>query len=241
MPATNPYYQDQFTGQPGQSAKAEQVNSELQGVQSGFDGVNIDILRALKCPAGESPIDLPDAATRAGLWLRFDIDGNPEVVTTPLNVRGNWVGNTTYGVGDAYNSTPNGSLYYVKTAYTSGATFGATDLANTSIIVNLTGLFFTTPVVMVGPASATCAAGKNYGCDTAGGALTFTLPTAALGDSPVSFTYLAGASSTVTINAAAGQFINGTSQTQLIMNITGFSTSLQYWGASYGWRVRTMG
>jgi hypothetical protein len=241
MPATNPYYQDQFTGQPGQSAKAEQVNSELQGVQSGFDGVNVDIVRALKAPSGETLADMPNAAARAGLWLRFDTNGNPEVVTTPLNVRGNWVANTAYGVGDAYNSTPNGTLYYVNTAYTSGATFGATDLANTSIMVNLTGLFFTTPVVVTGPATTVCAAGKNYGCNSIGGALTFTLPTAALGDSPVSFTYLGGAASTVTINAAAGQFINGVSQTSLVMDITGFSTSLQYWGASYGWRVRTMG
>lgn len=241
MPATNPYYQDQFTGQPGQSAKAEQVNSELQGVQSGFDGVNVDILRALKVAVGETLNDLPNAAARAGLWLRFDANGQPEVVTTPLNVRGNWLASTAYAVGDAYNSTPNGSLYYVKTAYTSGATFGATDLANTVIIVNLTGLFFTTPVVVVGPATTTCAAGKNYGCNSAGGNLTFNLPTSALGDSPISFTYLSGSASTVTINAAAGQFINGTSQTQLVMNLTGFSTSLQYWGASYGWRVRTMG
>jgi hypothetical protein len=241
MPATNPYYQDQFTGQPGQNAKAEQVNSEFQGVQSGFDGVNGDILRAIKGAIGETLNDLPAAVSRAGLWLKFDAEGQPTLATTPLNVRGMWAASTAYNVGDAFNAEPNGTLYYVMTAYTSGATFGATDLANTQKIVDLTGLFFTTPVVVTGTATVAAQAGKNYGCDSSGGNITINLPTATLGDSPVSLTYLAGAASTVTVNAAAGQHINGVTQTQLVMDLTGFSTSLQYWGPSYGWRVRTMG
>lgn len=242
MASTNPYYQDNFTGQPGQSAKAEQVNSELTGVQAGFDGVSADVKRALLATVGEALNNLPNAAARAGLWLKFDVNGQPVLASTPLNVRsGGWAANTVYAVGDAYTSSPNGTLYYVKTAYTSGATFGATDLANTTVLSNLGGLYFSTPTIVSGPATTATTVSKNYGCDSTGGNLIFNLPSAALGDSPVSFTYLAGAASTVTINAAAGQYINGSTETQLVMDTTGFSTSLQYWGATYGWRVRTMG
>lgn len=244
MANTNPYYQDQFSGQPGQTAKAEQVDTEFQGAQSGFDGVFADVTRAIKGAAGEDLPALPSAASRAGLWLKFDSSGNPVVVTTPLNVRGEWAPNTNYQVGDAYTGYPNGTLYYVQTAYTSGATFGSVDAANTVILSHLGGLFFTTPVIVAAPSggvTVAAVAGSNYGCDTSAGHITLNLPTAAIGDSPVSLTYLAGAASTVTVNSAPGQFIAGTTQTQLVMDLTGFSVSLQYWGPTYGWRPRVMG
>jgi len=189
---------------------------------------------------------LPAAASRQNKYLKFNSSGQPVLVNSPLNVRGMWAANTSYLVGDAYNSTPNGSLYFVQTAYTSGATFGATDLANTEIIVNLTGLLFTDPDIVAGPATVTMNAGNTYGTDSTGGAIVLNLYTAAIGDSPVNVTYLAGTltgSQTVTINAASGQFFGPAANniTQITLDITQANFSMQYWGATYGWQLRTMG
>lgn len=244
MPVTNPYYEEQFAGQAGQNAKAEQVKSEFDGVQAGFDGVLAVDKAAVQGQPGETLTLLPNAAARANKWVKFDASGNPIIVTAPFNFRGGWAASTVYADGDAFNAAPNGSLYYVTTPYTSGSTFGSTDLANTTVIVNLTGLFFTTPTQVIaisGGTTVAAAAGNTYGCDSTAGSITLNLPTATLGDSPVSLTWLGGSASTVTVNSASGQFIDGTSQTQLVMDLTGFSTSLQYWGSAYGWRPRVMG
>lgn len=242
---TNPYYQEAFQGQPGQTAKAEQVTSEYLGVQAGFDAVYLVNQHNLGVPTTDPALNLlPAAGVRASQWLKFDTNGQPIAVPSPLNPRGAWQPSTVYNVGDAYTAAPNNSLYYVKTGYTSGATFGSTDTTNTLVIVNLASLYFTTPVLEVaggGGLTFTAAAGNNYGLDSSAGNITVNLPVATFGDSPISFTYLGGAASTVTINAGSGQFINGNTQTVLTMDITGFMTTLQYWGATYGWRIRTMG
>lgn len=242
---TNPYYQEAFQGQAGQNAKAEQVKSEFDGVQSGFDAVLLVNQHAIAVPTSDPALNLlPTAASRANQWLRFDVNGQPILVSNPFNFRGAWNATTVYHVGDAFTAAPNGSTYYVTTQYTSGSSFGATDLANTSIMVNLGGLYFTTPQTVIGASGGSTIAtvgGITYGLDSTAGNITVNLPTANVGDSPVSLTYLAGAASSVTVNSTGGQFINGNTQTQVIMDITTYSCSWQYWGSTYGWRVRTMG
>ena len=244
MPS-NPYYQEAFQGQAGQSAKAEQVTAEFLGVQAGFDAVYGTAQRAIQAPASDPVLNLlPVAASRANQWLKFDANGQPIVVSSPLNPRGAWAPTTLYHVGDCFTAAPNGSLYYVQTQYTSGASFGSTDTTNSIVIVSLASLYFTIPVQEVaggGGLTVNGVAGNNYGCDSTSGNITLNLPVANVGDSPISLTYLGGSANTVTVNAGAGQFINGNTQTQLTMDITGFMTTFQYWGATYGWRVRTMG
>jgi hypothetical protein len=244
---TNPYYQQAFTGSAGQTARAEAVTTEYESVQAGFDGVWAAVQQAIHSgTAGEILTTLPNAASRINKYLKFDASGNPIVVSSPLNVRGMWAASTAYAVGDAYNSTPNGSLYFVQIAYTSGATFGATDLANTEVIVNLSGLLFTDPTVVTGPTTQAMVAGNTYGTDSRAGNIVLNLPTASVGDSPVNVTYLAGTltgSQLVTINVASGQFFGlaANNITQITLDITQANFSMQYWGATFGWQLRTMG
>lgn len=238
--ATNPFYQNTFNGAAGQIARAESVDAQCGGIQAGFDAM----LATIRGQPGETLGILPAAASRAGLWLKFDVNGNPTVVTTPLNVRGNWTANTAYNVGDAYNSSPNNTLYYVLTAYTSGATFGSTDLANTEILVNLTGLFFCNYQIVTGAQTVNAVAGQSYLLDSSGGNITINLPTGNLGDSPINITYLNGTltgSQLQTVVSAAGQYIMGNSQNTLSMDTVNYSSSLFYSNATYGWRLRTMG
>src|SRR5579864_653851 len=185
MPS-NPYYQDQFQGQAGQTAKAEQVQSEYQGVQAGFDAVYLVNQHQLGVPTTDPVLNLlPAAGVRANQWVKFDSTGQPIVAASPLNVRGAWAPATLYRVGDAYTSSPNGSLYYVTTQYTSGATFGATDLANTTVLVNLGGLYFVRNQLVTSAGTLNAVDGGSYLIDSSAGNIVIQLPTeSALGNSP---------------------------------------------------------
>lgn len=245
MPS-NPYYQNNFSGQPGQTARAEAVSTETGGIQAGFDGVNADVLRSLKGALGETLNALPPAANRQNKWMRFDANGQPVIVNAPFNYRGQWAPTTLYLVGDAYNAAPNGSLYYVQTQYTSGASFGATDTANATKIVDLTGLFFSAyKTITTGPATITATDGSSYAVDASLGDITINLPVeSVLGNSPINVTVVGGALTTgqlVTINAGAGQFIMGNTNNAVNVDVANASVSMFWAGAPYGWRLRTMG
>lgn len=246
MPVSNPYYQDTFSGQPGQTARAEAVNIELTGVQSGFDAVYVDTQRSIKTQDGDVLAALPIAASRINKWLKFDANGQPTLASTPLNVRGAWAPATVYSFGDAFNADPNGSLYYVTTGYTSGATFGATDLSHTTDIANFGGLYFAAyKAVTSGPATITAVDGGSYALDSSTGDIVVNLPVeAVLGNSPINLTHVGGSltgSQLITINAAAGQYIMGTSNATVNVDVANASVSMFWAGAAYGWRLRTMG
>lgn len=241
----NPYYNEDFSGQPGQTARAESVATEFDGVQAGFDSVEADMIRAIRTTvAGEVMAALPNVANRANKFLKFDSAGNPIAVTTPLNVRGVWVANTVYVIGDAYTSTPNGSLYYVKAGYTSGATFGVVDLANTVVLVNLGGLLFVNNIIINAAGTYPLASGQSILVDSSAGAIVFNLPTApVVGDSPVNITYIGGTltgSQTVTISSGANKIMGATDNT-LDLDITNASCTIMWAGVAYGWRLRVMG
>ena len=245
MAATNPYYQEQFQGQPGQTAKAEQVKSEFDGVQSGFDGVHSAIETAVQGQPGEVLTPLPAAATRANQWCKFDANGNPIAVTSPLNPRGNWAANTLYHVGDSYLAAPNSSTYYVTTQYTSGSTYGSTDTANTIVLVNLAGLLFFNNVIVNTPGTLNAQDGGSYMLDSSAGNIVVQLPNeGAVGTSPINLTHVGGSlgsGQTITVQSASGQYIMGASQNVLSMDVVNFSTSLMWGGTTYGWRLRSMG
>jgi hypothetical protein len=239
------YYTEAFQGQDGQTARAEQVKSELDSIATGFATAAIWDVSTLRGQIGETLNALPIAATRANMYVKFNSAGQPVLVTSPFNPRGAWAASTVYNVGDAYTSTPNGTLYYVKTTYTSGSTFGAADLAATIILSNQAGLFVA--AFSVQTTSFNAAAGGSYGCDSSGGNITVTLPPGNLGDSPVNVTQIGGSltgSQLLTIVPQSGQYIMGTSGTgtsTLSVDVSNASISLSYLGAAYGWRLRTMG
>lgn len=241
---SNPYYTEAFAGSAGQTALAEQVTSEFLGVQAGFLAVYDQMITAIQGQPGETLTPLGNAAARANNWMKFNASGNPIITASPLNPRGAWAASTLYNVGDAYTSTPNGSLYYVTTQYTSGATFGSTDTANTIVLVNLAGLFFANYSIVTGPATISPLAGQSFFTDSSGGDIVINLPTATLGDSPINITVVGGSltgSQLQTVNSASGQYIMGNTQTALAIDVANASMSFMYGGATYGWRLRTMG
>lgn len=241
MPSpTNPYYTENFQGVPGQTARAEQVTTEFDGVQAGFDGVAADIATALKAPSGETMTSLPAAITRANMFLKFDSNGNPIVVNGPFNWRGLWQPSTTYFVGDIVQIAAHQNLVICNVQHTSGLTYVGTDW---SVFLDLTGLMWVNYKQLFAGTYA-AVAGDSLLADSTGGNVVINLPVAAVGDSPINVTYIGGslaAGHTITINATGGQTIMGNTETQLALDVVNASMSLFYGGAGYGWRLRTMG
>lgn len=234
----NPYYTEAFSGQPGQTARAESVTSEFLGVQAGFDGVSADINRSIKGAANETLNALPVAASRANKWVRFDSAGQPIVVNAPFNWRGYWAPSTLYYVGDVVQIGVHKSLVYCTVQHTSGLTYAGT---NWSLFIDLTGVMFTQYYLITAAGSTQLATGDAAFIDSTAGAATLLLPASPnLGDSPVTVTYVAGPTSSVTISAGTNK-IMGTTDGTMVMDVTNFSVTLSWAGAAYGWRARTMG
>jgi hypothetical protein len=244
MAVTNRYYTDTFTGQAGQTARAESVSTELDGVQAGFDGVQADVDRSIKGPIGETALpDLPAAATRANNWLRFDASGNPIVVQAPFNWLGFWQPATVYFVGDVVQIGVNQDLVYCTTQHTSAGTYAA-DASNWSTFISLAGVQFLNYVVNNAAGTYAVPLRGAVFMDSSGGNQNYTLPVGTLGDSPCTLTHVGGtlaAGQAITITASGGQKIMGLSETVVNVDVANASISLSYAGSAYGWRLRTMG
>lgn len=239
---TNNYYTEQFQGQAGQTARAEEVTSEFDAVQGGFDKVATDTARSIKAPSGETLNDIPAALTRANKWLRFDANGQPIPVNAPFNWMGIWQPDVLYYVGDVVQKDVHQSLYYCETEHTSGASF---DDANWSTFIDLSGVAFFNYRIINTAGTHNLLAGDSVMVDASGGAITLALPASpVLGDSPINVTHVGGSlsgSQTIQIVTAAGTYFQGNVETTLTVDTTNASFSLSYGGPSYGWRLRVMG
>ena len=238
----NPYYSNTFAGQPGQSARAEDVNNQFTGVATGFTAVYTAVQSAVQGQSGEVLTPLPAAATRALKWLYFDSNGNPTLISAPFNWRGAWAPSTAYNVGDIVTAAPNNSLYLCNTAHTSGSTFSPTP--NWTLFVSLNGVFYANYQIVSGAATITATPGASYFTDSSLGDITINLPTGVLGASPINVTWVNGnlaTGQTQSIVAAAGQYIEGSTQNTLNIDTSPMSITLAYCNATYGWKLRTMG
>lgn len=239
---TNDFYTENFQGQAGQTARAEEVTSEFDSVQGGFDAVEVETKRAIKTPAGDVLNDLPAAGTRANQWLRFDANGQPITVKAPFNWASLWQQGVLYYVGDVVQKDVHQSLYYCTTQHISGATF---DDAKWSVFVDLSGVAFFNYRIINTAGSHNLLAGDSVMVDSSGGAITLALPASpVVGDSPINVTHVGGSltgSQTIQLVTAAGNYFQGNTETTLTVDTPNASFSLAYGGPAYGWRLRVMG
>lgn len=240
----NPYYTNAFAGQPGQTARAEDVSGQFQAVQAGFDGVLASVNHAIIAPAADPTLNLlPVAASRANQWLRFDANGQPLTVNAPFNWRGLWAPTTQYYVGDVVQIGTHQNLMYCTTQHVSAANYPA-DATNWSTFIDLTGIQWWNYYIVNSAGTTNLAVGDSVFVDSSGGNIILQLPTGVLGQSPINITHVAGSlgtGQTITIQSAAGQFIMGNSQNQVTVDVVNASMSLAYCNATLGWRLRTMG
>lgn len=233
----NPYFTENFQGQEGQTARADQVRNELIATESGFDGVNADVNRTVKGAVGETLAALPNAATRALKFLRFDAAGNPIAVQSGFTWRGDWAQSTIYAVGDVVRQGVYGSLFITTTAHTSSTSFNA---ANFSVLIDLTGLNVIRNEIKT--ASFTAIVGGDYAVDSSGGNVVITLPAApTILDAPINITHIGGtlgAGQTITV-ARNGKLIMGLAE-DLTIDAPNTSVSFMFIDDARGWRLRVL-
>ena len=233
----NGFYEQNFQGRAGQTARADHVSSELKGVTTGFDMVEEITKRVVRGASGESLAALPPAAARAGMYLRFNALGQPEVVQTGFTWRGAHVTGTAYQAGDVVTYGPYGSLYICRIAHTSVAVISDSGF---QIMIDLTGINVIRNQIRTG--SFTAVPGGDYMVDSRGGNVVVTLPTvASINDSPINITHVAGtlaAGQAITI-ARNGHLIMGLAE-NLEIDAPNTSVSLMYANTALGWRLRVL-
>lgn len=126
---------------PGTLARAEDVNTNLSGIQTGNDAIESELDRSIQITnaPGTTQINL-NAAARANLVIAFDASGNVTAQTNIGNYRGNHAGSTLYYVRDVVRDAAGAiglnNIYIANTQHTSSASI-ATDSANWDLVVNV--------------------------------------------------------------------------------------------------------
>lgn len=232
----------------GQTARANLVNAQLDGVMGGFENVEQEMNRAIRFNDGTTPLDTTfqlsqTALQRANLIMAFNAAGALELRAGTFTWRNNWATATGYSVNDVVigPTANNNSLYICVLAHTSGVF--ATDLGagRWQLMVDLLQVNrairkFQIVTSAMSPFLAT--PGDDLFVDVTGGAVTVTLPAApVILDQAISVTHMAGniAANNITI-ARNGNPIMALAE-DMTVNTTNASFELAFANASAGWRL----
>lgn len=236
---TNPYYNNNFQGQAGQTARAAHVDSEFEAVGSAFDIAFDSDSRSLRGQVGESLDLLPTALARRGLFLRFNATtGQPELVQSGFTWRGDWANATLYTLGDIVRYGTYGSIYICVESHTSAG--GVIDPTDFEVMIDLTGINIIRNEVKT--SSFTAVVGGDYMVDSSSGNVTITLPSApTINDAPINITHVGGslASGQLITVARNGKPIMGLNE-DLSVNTANASFSLMFCDNTKGWRLRVL-
>lgn len=234
----NKFYNENFQGQAGQTARAEHVKVELATIASAFDQVEEIQGRQLRIPEGESPLaDLPSRGARANRFLRFNENGDPEAVQSGFTWRGDYRQGINYAVGDVFRWGIYNSLYIVTEAFVSGP---APDPSRIDMMIDLQGLNVIRNEIRT--SSFTAAPAGDYLVDSSGGSVVMTLPSSpTIADAPINLTHIGGSltgSQRITV-ARNGHRIMGLNE-DLEVDAVNTSVSFMFADASRGWRLRVL-
>lgn len=235
----NNFYNEDFQGQAGQTARADHVRTEFAAIGSAFDSVEEIQGRGLRAPEGEDALaELPALGARVGRFLRFDANGNPQAVQSGFTWRGAWATATVYQLGDVVTHGRYGSIYICTVAHTSsGSTISGVSF---EIMIDLQGLNLIENEIKT--ASFTAEPAGDYMVDTSAGDVVVTLPlTPSIADAPINITHIAGSlasGQTLTI-ARNGSLIMGLAE-DLTVDTANASFALMYSDVSRGWRLRVL-
>lgn len=235
----NPYYDESFTGQAGQTARAEQVRSELEAIEAAFDLAYDSDNASLRGQPGETMNRLPAAVARAGLFLRFDASGQPVLVQSGFTWKADWDHDTVYALGDVVRTGLYGSLYICTEAHTSAGS-GTIDLTKFEILIDLTGINIIRNELKT--SSFTAVPGGDYMIDSSSANVVVTLPLApVIDDAPINITHVGGSlgsGQTITV-ARNGKPIMGLGE-NLTFDTANASISLMFCDDTRGWRLRVL-
>lgn len=232
----------------GQTARANQVNAQLDSIDSGFEAAANELNRCFRFTDGtpaEADFQLSEnAAARAGKVLGFDSSGDPSLLSGTFTFRGAWQTATQYSVNDVVvgPAANNSSLYICTVGHTSG-TF-ATDLSASrwTVIVDLTTLeqnLIRHQIITNAESPFAASAGDDLMVDVSGGAVTVNLPASpSITDAPINILHVAGDLSTNTLTIGRnGKLIMAIAQ-DMTVDIDNASFGLAFANDTLGWRLR---
>jgi hypothetical protein len=149
---------------PGNLAKAEEVNTNLDGVNTGFNLVEAEINKAIQITDNPGVTDIGlNAAARANKLLSFDVNGDIAATT----IIGDWKGDHADAAGtdyeirdvvkDAAGSIGQDNIYICNTTHTSTGSL-LIDTANWDLLVDAAGVAASAAAALVSENNAATSA-----------------------------------------------------------------------------------
>lgn len=121
----NEFYNHDDPFFPGTTVRSDAVNNKFDSIQVGFEKVEVETLRSIKLPVGESSEIPINAADRRNGVIGFDASGNLQVQPGVGRWRGDWATGTAYGPRDIFRDATGtiglNNLYIVEVGHTSTA------------------------------------------------------------------------------------------------------------------------
>ena len=153
---SNDYYNSTLGAIPETGIRSASMNAQFAAVALGFDAVQALLKPALKLPAGETPVALPNVAGRADKALFFDAAGAPTAVaiatelqvTTALDAAATASADAATAVAAAASVTAAQKTIAAPVVIVSGTTQLAV-AGNHYVLVNAAATTVTLPAVMV--------------------------------------------------------------------------------------------
>ncbi len=242
---TNPFYENSGTIPPTGTARSEAINTELNGVETGFEGVDEALDRRVTLPEGVGSEITATSEQRALKGLGFNASGDLDLLTALGTWRGEWDNATAYQNQDIVKDPASPySLYIANESHTSGSSFDSTEkTAHWTVIIDLTELARAEAVAFnftVKSANFNVVAGEDYAINCAS-TVVATLPASPAANAHNRYLHVNGTVSNFSI-ARNGKKIMGLEE-DLTFSATGdndstdFGFALVFINDTYGWRI----
>lgn len=229
----------------GTTARAEQVNAQLEGVEGGFNGAGAELDQAIRltgAAAIESTYQLPHTpAQRARLLLGFDAGGALALLSGVFTWRGDWAPGVQYNINDMVRApaAQNLSIYVSTLQHVSQPLF-STDLGagRWTVAIDLTQVERAIKKFQLVTASRTLVSGDDLFVDVSAAPIILTLPASPLiSDQPIHICHVSGNLGTNPLTIARnGQRIMGLLE-DMTVGVANAAFELAFCNASLGWRL----
>lgn len=230
----------------GTTARAEQVNAQLDGVAGGFAATASELDQAIRItgdptPPDEDTFQIPqNAAQRANLLIGFDAGGNLGLRSGVFTYRGDWAPAVQYNPNDVIRApaAQSFSLYVANLQHVSAVFATELGLGRWTLAIDMTQVERAVRKYQLVTASRALVSGDDLFVDVTAGPVVLTLPSAPLiSDQSIHIVHVLGdlSGNPLTISRN-GQRIMGLLE-DLIVNVPNASLELAFCNASLGWRL----
>tara|TARA_R100001369_G_scaffold86462_1_gene120994 strand:- start:290 stop:1375 length:1086 start_codon:yes stop_codon:yes gene_type:complete len=123
----------------GTTARAQDINNRVDGIETGFDNVEVITNRSIKLPAGTNGDQLisESAANRANKEVGFNAAGALTLINSAFQWKGNWATNTAFIKNDTVRDNSTKNIYAVVVDHTSGTLSSDISASKLQLVINV--------------------------------------------------------------------------------------------------------